>query len=114
MPPDRPVEHYPAGIEDAVILPLVAIALAVRKLLRGLLTVLINIIDFLFPILLNVMRLPLFTLRILGDGIAGLLRLIVRILPMPSVRREAWRDLVALRWAWLREKISYKAFEHWV
>ncbi len=66
---DTTPEHYPAGIEDVVILPLVANALAVRKILRGLLTLLIRVIDFLLPILLSLMRLPLFTLRILGDGI---------------------------------------------
>src|SRR5262245_4271196 len=114
MPSDSTVEQYPAGIEDVVILPLVAIALVVRKMLRGLLTVLIDIIDFLFPILLNLMRLPLFTLRILGDGTAWLLKAVVRILQLPRARRDAWREFVAERWAWLRQKISYKAFENWV
>jgi hypothetical protein len=39
---------------------------AVVKLLKALLTPLIRLIDFLFPLLLQVMRFPLFTLRILG------------------------------------------------
>ena len=38
------------------------------------------------------MRFPLFTLRILGDGIAALLKGIVRILPVGGTRRAAWRE----------------------
>ena len=105
-------EHYRAGLEDIVILPLVANALVVKRILRGLLTLLIRLIDFLFPILLNLMRLPLFTLRILGDAIAALLKGLVRVLPMASARRQAWREFVTQRWAWLRQRISYQAFEH--
>jgi hypothetical protein len=74
-------------------------------------TVLKHIIDFLFPILLQLMRFPLFTLRILGDGIVALLRGIARILPIGGERRAAWREFVNQQWAWLRQKISYKAFE---
>jgi len=64
-------EHFRAGIDDIVILPLVVITLAVVKLLKAFFTLLIRLIDFLFPILLQLMRFPLFTLRILGDGIAA-------------------------------------------
>jgi len=105
-------KHYPAGLEDIVILPLVANALLVKRILRGLLTLLIRLVDFLFPVLLNLMRLPLFTLRILGDAIVALLKGLARVLPMASARRHAWRELVTQRWAWLRQKISYQAFEH--
>ena len=112
MPAGNTSEHYAGGIEDVVILPLVAIALVVKKVLRGLLTLLIHVIDFLFPILLNLMRLPLFTFRILGDGIAALLKGVARVLPLPSARREAWREFISQHWAWLRRKISYQAFEN--
>jgi hypothetical protein len=109
---ENSTEQYPAGLEDIVILPLAANALAVKRILRGLLTLLIRLIDFLFPILLNLMRLPLFTLRILGDAIAALLKGLVRVLPLRSERRQAWRELVTQRWAWLRQKFRYQAFEH--
>src|SRR5438045_3795221 len=92
-------ENFPVGIEDVVILPLILIALAVRKVLGVALTILIHIIDFLFPILLQLMRFPLFTLRILGDGIAALLKGIARILPIGGVRRAAWREFVSQKWA---------------
>ena len=104
-------ERFPVGPEDVVILPMVAITLVVEAVARSAWTALKHIVDFLFPILLQLMRFPLFTLRILGDGIAALLRGIARILPIGGERRAAWREFVSQHWAWLREKISYKAFE---
>ena len=60
--------RFAAGIEDVIILPLVVIAAGARKLLRLALSALIHILDWLFPILLELARFPLFTLRIIGDG----------------------------------------------
>src|SRR5262245_26140252 len=57
------------------------------------------------------MRFPLFTVRILGDGIAAVLNAAAGYLPFASARREAFRAFVSRHWSWLREKISYQAFE---
>ena len=103
---------FRVGLDDVVIVPLVAVAFAVWKLLRGTFFLLVDIVDFLFPILLQLMRFPLFTLRIAGDGIAAVLKAIVRVLPVGGERRAAWREAVSRHWTWLRQKISYKAFEH--
>jgi hypothetical protein len=92
-------------------MPLVAVAFAIWRVLRRTFFILIDIVDVTFPILLQLMRFPLFTLRILGDGIAALLKGIVRVLPVGGTRRDAWRDVVSRHWAWLRQKISYQAFE---
>ena len=110
-PAAMPQAAFGVGVEDAIILPLVAIALAVKKLLHLLLRLLIDLLDFAFPILLQLARFPLYTLRIVGDGLAALLRGIVAILPMSGTRRAAWREAVSRHWAWLRQKLSYKAFE---
>jgi hypothetical protein len=106
--------RYDAGIEDVIILPLVSIAFAGRKLLRAALSILIHILDWAFPILLQLARFPLFTVRIIGDGITAGLKGIVRFLPVSSTAREEWRELVSRHWAWLRQKISYQAFEEFV
>lgn len=107
-------DGFPAGVDDAVIVPLVVVAFAGWRILRRTFFILIDIVDFLFPILLQVMRFPLFTLRILGDGIAALLKGIVRFLPVGGERRAAWREFIGRHWAWLRAKFSYKAFEEWL
>ena len=110
-PAGRTDEGFRVGIDDLVIVPLVAVAFAIWRILRRTFFILVDLVDFLFPILLQVMRFPLFTLRILGDGIAALLKGIVRFLPVGGDRRAAWREFVSRHWAWLRQKISYKAFE---
>jgi hypothetical protein len=112
---ERPAGRTEAGfrvsVDDLVIVPLVAVAFAVWRVLRRAFFILIDIVDFTFPILLQLMRFPLFTLRIAGDGIAALLKGVVRLLPVGGERRAAWREFVSRYWAWLRQKISYKAFE---
>jgi hypothetical protein len=111
----RPADTgFPVGVDDVVIVPLVAVAFAIWRVLRRTFFILVDIVDFLFPILLQLMRFPLFTLRIVGDGCAALLKGIVRILPVGSARRAAWREFVTRHWMWLRQKISYKAFEEWL
>ena len=102
---------FGVGVEDIVFLPLVAIAVIEKVVLRALLTILIDIIDWLFPILLQVMRFPLFTIRILGDGIAALLKGVMRFLPIGNMRRQAWQGSISRNWAWCRQSLSYHAFE---
>jgi hypothetical protein len=105
---------FGVGVEDIVILPLVAVAVIVKVVLRALLTILIDIIDWLFPILLQVMRFPLFTIRIIGDGIAALLKGVMRFLPIGNMRRQAWQGFISRNWAWCRQSLSYRAFEEWL
>jgi hypothetical protein len=103
--------RFGAGLDDLVIWPLVLIAFAIRRVVRKIVSLLITIFDYAFPILLQLVRFPLFTARIVGDGIVALLSGVVRFIPMPAARRDAWRALVRRSWAWLRQKFSYKAFE---
>jgi hypothetical protein len=100
-----------AGLEDLIILPLAAAAVAARRLGRDLLRALVQLLDWAFPILLQIVRFPLFTIRIIGDGVAAALRGIARFLPVSGEAREAWRQRVSEGWARLRQTISYKAFE---
>jgi hypothetical protein len=109
-PPTIP-DRYGAGIADLVILPLVLIALAAKKLLDAVISFLIRLLDWAFPILLQIMRFPLFTLRILGDAGAAFLRGVVGFMPVSGEKRAAWREAVRRGWSWLRQKISYKVFE---
>ena len=104
--------QYSAGFEDIIIVPLALIALALKKLWDALISLLIHLMDWAFPIILQIMRFPLFTLRILGDACAALLRGIVSIMPVSGTqarRVEARRCVRAGRGC--DSKISYKAFE---
>lgn len=118
MPPGVTPTAYPpsyaSGIDDVFIWPIVALGVVAKYLVKWTWSLLVHIVDYLFPIFLQITRFLLFTIRILGDAIAGLLRLIIRILPLPSIKRQSWREAVARGWAWLRAKISYRAFEEWL
>jgi len=103
--------RFGAGLDDLLIWPLVLIAFITRRVTQKIVSLLITIFDYAFPILLQLVRFPLFTARILGDGIVALLSGVVRFIPMPAARRDAWRALIRRSWAWLRQKFSYKAFE---
>jgi len=107
-------ESFPVGLEDLVLLPLVTLAVAVKWTIKGIINLLVRLLDILFPLFMQIMRFPLFTLRILGDGIAALTKVIVSILPVGGTRRAAWRNAISAYWAWLRRKFSYHAFEEWL
>ena len=111
---ERPIaERTPsAGAEDLVIVPLVVIALAVSKLLKAVISILIYVLDYAFPILLQLMRIPLLTARLIGDGMELLFEGVVRCLPVSSAKRDALRARVRQQWIWFRRNISYQAFEH--
>lgn len=108
------VRRFGPGIDDAALYPLAVLGVAVKTLLRWAWELLVHIVDWAFPIFLQAARFVLFTFRIVGDGVSALLRFVIRFLPLPQLRRQAWREAVARAWSWLRRKISYKAFEEWL
>src|SRR5262249_30656443 len=81
-------ERPPAvGVEDLVIVPFVVISLAISKLLKVVLSILIYVLDYAFPILLQLMRIPLLTARLIGDGMELLFEGVVQCLPVSSAKR---------------------------
>ncbi len=90
---ERPIAECPpsAGVEDLVIVPLVVIALAISKLLKAVLSILIYVLDYAFPILLQLMRIPLLTARLIGDGMELFFEGAIRCLPVSVATRDAWR-----------------------
>jgi hypothetical protein len=103
--------RFRAGIEDVIILPLVMAALAAKSLSRAGVSVLIRILDYAFPVAMQLARFPLFTVRILGDGIIAALKGIIACLPIGEKNRDICHEFIGRRWSWLRQKLSYKAFE---
>jgi hypothetical protein len=109
-----PIESrdFRRGLDDVIIVPLVLAALAVDKLVRFLILILVRLLDFAFPLAMQLVWLPLLAARMIGDGIVAAFRGILRILPLGDTRRRQWTEALRRNWAWLREKISYRAFEH--
>jgi len=100
------------GIDDVIIVPLVLATLAVNRTVRFLASILVHLLDFAFPLAMQLVWLPLLAIRMIGDGIVAVFRGILRTLPLGDTRRRRWAEAMRRNWEWLRERISYRAFEH--
>ena len=107
-------DEFGIGLEDALLLPLVALAAAIRLIGRICIVILINVLDFTFPLVIQLVRFPLFTARILGDAVVAILKAAARVLPVAEQTRNSWQARIGERWEALRARISYRAFEEGV
>jgi hypothetical protein len=109
--PTTPEGGFRAGIEDAIILPLVVAASTAKRLARAVLSLLVRILDFAFVLAINLTRFPLFVVKALGDGVIAAVQGLVACLPVSEENRRNWHELIGRKWARIRQAISYKAFE---
>jgi hypothetical protein len=100
-----------AGFDDLIIVPLVLVAVAISKLLKGVFSIVIYVLDYAFPILLQLMRIPLLAARLVGDGMEFFLEGVLQCLPVSPAKRHALRARVREQWIRFRRNISYQAFE---
>jgi len=103
---------FRGGADDAIIIPLVLVAWTVGKLMRFLVSILVHIFDFAFPLAMNLIWLPLLAARVCGDAVVRVLIGVLRILPLGETRSRRWAEAIRRNWTWIRERISYHAFEH--
>jgi hypothetical protein len=97
--------------DDAIIIPLVFVTLAVNKILRFILSILMRLLDFAFPLVVQIIWLPLFAARVLGNVIVTVMNGALRFHPLSETKRRQWSRLIRRNWSWFRRKISYRAFE---
>ena len=55
--------------DDVIIIPLVLVTLAANKILRFILTILMRLLDFAFPLAMQIVWLPFFAAKVLGNVI---------------------------------------------
>jgi hypothetical protein len=103
--------RFRGGPDDVIIFPFVVAALTAKILIQRSVSILIEILDYAFPLLIQLVRAPLFAARILGDGIVATLKGALSFLPISEATRQRWRELILQKWSWLRQHITYKAFE---
>jgi hypothetical protein len=104
--------RFRAALDDVIIIPLVFITLAANKILRFILSILMQLLDYAFPIAMQLVWLPLFAVKILGNGVVAVINSVLSFLPLSKTRRRQWNAAIRRNWSWLRRKISYRAFEH--
>jgi hypothetical protein len=103
--------RFRGGLDDVIIIPLVAVAFVVNRILRFILLILIRLLDYAFPFAVQIVWLPLFAARLLGNVIVALTSGALRFLPLSEAELLRWRRSIRRRWSWLRRRISYRAFE---
>jgi hypothetical protein len=103
--------HHPS-LDDVIIIPLVFVALAANKILRFILSILMQLLDYAFPLAMQLVWFPLLAAKVLGDGIVAIINGALRFLPLSETKLRQWSETIRRSWSWLRRKISYRAFEH--
>src|SRR4051812_12646916 len=71
-----------------------------------------RLLDYAFPLAMQIVWLPLFAPRVLGNVIVTVINGGLRFLPLSETKRRHWKKSIRRNWRWLRRKISYRAFEH--
>src|SRR2546429_1377918 len=94
--------RFRGGLDDVIIIPLVAVALVVNRILQFILSILIRLLDFAFPFAVQIVWLPLFAARLLGNVIVALTSGAFGFLPLSEVERRQWRRSIRRHWSWLR------------
>jgi hypothetical protein len=103
--------RFRGALDDVIIIPVVFVALAAGKILRFTLSVLMRLLDYAFPLAMQIIWLPLFAARVLGNVIVTIINGALRLLPVSETKRRQWSRSVRRNWSWLRHNISYRAFE---
>jgi hypothetical protein len=104
--------HFRGGLDDVIIVPLVFVTLAANKILRFILAILMRLLDYAFPLALQIVWLLLFAAKVLGNVIVAIISGALLCFPLSETKRRQWNISIRRNWAWLRRKISYRAFEH--
>lgn len=104
--------RFRGAFDDVIIIPLVFVTLAANKILRFILSILMRLLDYAFPLAMQIVWLPLFVAKVLGNVIVTVINGALRFLPLSETKRQQWSISIRRNWSWLRRKISYRAFEH--
>ncbi|WP_245331776.1 hypothetical protein [Bradyrhizobium sp. NAS80.1] len=98
-------------LDDVIIVPFVVVALAANKILRFILSILIRLLDYTFPLVIEIVWLPFVAARLLGNVIVAAMSGALRFVPLSERNCRRWRISIRRNWSWLRRRISYQAFE---
>ncbi len=61
--------RFRGALDDVIIIPVVFVALAANKILRFILSILMRLLDYAFPFAMQIVWLPLFAAKVLGNVI---------------------------------------------
>jgi hypothetical protein len=64
---------FRAALDDVIIIPFVCVGLAASKILRFILSILMRLFDYAFTLAMQLVWLPLFAAKVLGDGLVAII-----------------------------------------
>jgi hypothetical protein len=79
--------HFGRSLDDVIIIPLVLVTLAVNRILSFIVWMLMRLLDYAFPLAMQVVWLPLFAARVLGDVIVTVISGGLHFLPVSEAKR---------------------------
>jgi hypothetical protein len=103
--------RFRGALDDVIIVPLAFVTLAANKILRFILAILMRVLDYAFPLAMQIVWLPLFAAKVVGNVIVTVISAALRFFPLSETKRRQWNISIRRNWSWLRRKISYRAFE---
>ena len=103
--------RFRGGLDDVIIIPLVFVTLAANKILRSILSILMRLLDYAFPLAMQIVWLPLIAAKVLGNVIVTAINCALRLLPLSEAKRRRWSISIRRNWSRLGLKLSYRAFE---
>lgn len=103
--------RFRGTLDDVIVIPFVVVALAVNKSLRLIVSILMRLLDYAFPLAMQIVWLPLIAARVLGNIVVAAMNGALRLLPLSEKDRRRWSTSLRRDWSRLRRKISYRAFE---
>jgi hypothetical protein len=103
--------RFRGALDDVIIIPLVCVTLVASKILRFVLSILMRLLDYAFPLAIQIVWLPLFAAKLLGNVVVIVMSGALRFLPLSEAKRRQWRMSIRRNWSWFRRRISYRAFE---
>jgi len=103
--------RFRVAADDVIIVPLVFVTFTASKFLRFILALLMRLLDYAFPLAMQIVWLPLFAAKVLGNVIVIIISGALPFFPLSETKRRQLRMSIRRNWSWLRRKISYRAFE---
>jgi hypothetical protein len=103
--------RFRVAADDVIIIPLVFVTFTASKILRFILALLMRLLDYAFPLAMQIVWLPLFAAKVLGNVIVTIISGALPFFPLSETKRRQLRISIRRNWSWLRRKISYRAFE---
>jgi len=74
--------RFRGALDDVIIIPLVFVTLAANKILRFIFSILMRLLDYAFPLAMQIIWLTLFAAKALGNVIVTVINGALRFLPL--------------------------------